>query len=80
MNYIRPSKSEKTIKIDRIWVLRVFLIILGSILIARLFYLQIIQHDNYQAKALAEHTKRFQIPAERGLIKMSDGAGYSPVV
>ena len=75
MNY-RPQqqKPSKKSRIDRGQVLKVFLFIFGAIFVARLFYVQIIRHDFYSAQALAEHTKKYEIPAPRGLIKVQDGS------
>lgn len=46
---------------------------LGAIFIVRLFQLQIISHSYYEAEALKEHTTKFTISAERGLIYAKDG-------
>lgn len=50
-------------------------IVLGlmAIFVARLFYLQVIQHDYYVAKANAEQIRRDTIPATRGEIFAMDG-------
>jgi len=79
MNYMQ-SQQKKQVKIDRVQILRVLLVVVGAILIARLFYVQIIRHDHYQAQALAEHIKKFEINAPRGLIYMQDGNNTVPVV
>lgn len=77
----RSHKKEAGIgKVNRVAVLRYFLLFIGIILIGRLFYIQIIKHEHYQAKALAEHIKKFEIIAPRGLIKMQDGNNMVPVV
>jgi cell division protein FtsI/penicillin-binding protein 2 len=47
---------------------------IGAIYIVRLFVLQIIQNDYYEAEALNEHMAKFSIPATRGLIYAKDGA------
>jgi len=65
---------------NRVAILRGLLIVIGVILIGRLFYIQIIRHEHYQAQALAEHIKKFEINAPRGLIKMQDGSNVVPVV
>lgn len=43
------------------------------IIVARLFYLQVIQHDYYVALATEEQVKQLVIPADRGLIYAKDG-------
>ncbi len=50
---------------------------LMAIFIARLFYLQIIKHDEYVALANQEQLKRLVIPAKRGEIFALDG--HAPV-
>jgi cell division protein FtsI/penicillin-binding protein 2 len=50
------------------------------VLIGKLFYIQIIKHEHYQAKALAEHIKKFEISAPRGIISIQDGDNLVPVV
>jgi cell division protein FtsI/penicillin-binding protein 2 len=62
-------------------ILLVLMGLLGAIFVARLFYLQVVQHDYYQLEANKEHTSKFTIPARRGLIYARDGkANYAPLV
>lgn len=70
---------DKSSKFNRIQLIRVLLIVAGCLLIARLFYVQIIKHEFYQAKALAEHIKKFEISAPRGIIKFQDGQNTVPI-
>lgn len=81
MNY-RPQQQKqiKTSRIDRGQFLKIGLFIFGAIFISRLFYVQIIRHDFYSAQALAEHTKKYEIPAPRGLIKVQDGTRTTSLV
>lgn len=54
---------------------------LGIVFIARLFFLQVLQHDYYRAQAELEHTTKFSIPASRGLIYAHDGTDkFAPLV
>lgn len=80
MHYSTDYQTVKKAKINHVQVLRVFLVLIGAVLIGRLFYIQIIKHDYYEAQALAEHTKKFEINAPRGLIYMEDGTETVPVV
>lgn len=81
MNYVKPKQGPaKNNHIDRIAILRIALIIIGAILIGRLFYIQIIRHDYYKAQALAEHIKKFEIAAPRGIIRLTDGVSSVPIV
>ena len=54
-------------------VLGGLLLIVMALFIARLFYLQIIKHNDYVAQATAEQVKPLTIPAKRGLIYALDG-------
>ncbi len=81
----RPNRElnlEKSIRLkDRTPILIGVLVVLGYFFAARLFYLQIINHDNYRAAATAdEQYKKFSIPAERGNISLRQGDATLPVV
>ena len=80
MNYTKPRQQNIKQSFNRVNVLRVFVIIIGAILISRLFYVQIIRHEHYQAQALAEHIKKFEISAPRGIVSLSDGNSSVPIV
>jgi cell division protein FtsI/penicillin-binding protein 2 len=80
MNYPNRYQTIPKTRVNHVQVLRVILIMAGVLLVGRLFYIQIIRHDYYQAQALAEHTKKFEISAPRGEIKMMDGTGTVAVV
>ena len=81
MNYrSQQQKVPVPKRIDRTQLLKVFLFVFGAIFVGRLFYVQIIRHDYYAAQALAEHTKKYEIPAPRGLIKVQDGSSTSILV
>ncbi|MGH7196288.1 MAG: peptidoglycan D,D-transpeptidase FtsI family protein [Candidatus Saccharimonadales bacterium] len=55
--------------------------LIGAIFVVRLFYLQVIQHEYYEAEALKEHVSKFTIPAKRGLIYAHDGTDkFAPLV
>jgi cell division protein FtsI (penicillin-binding protein 3) len=51
-----------------------------AIFVARLFYLQIIKHDEYTAQAAAEQVKPLTIPAKRGLVYAMDGENPVQIV
>lgn len=58
---------------SRSLILGGLLLVMMAIFVARLFYLQIIKHDDYVAQAMAEQVKPLTIPAKRGLIYAMDG-------
>lgn len=58
------------------WRLRtIFIIIVGGILLVmgRLFYLQVLQHDQYRSLAAEEHWRTEVVPAHRGTILDAKG-------
>ncbi len=57
-----------------------FLAICGLLFGVRLFYLQVLRHDYYETQAVAEHQKKFVLPAKRGLIYAHDRTGITPLV
>lgn len=60
--------------------LRYIVFAIGFILVVRLFYVQVIRHDYYNSRAIAEQQKKFTIPAERGGIYFRDGDSIVPGV
>lgn len=58
---------------SRLYFLFVFFIILGTIVIGRLFFLQIKEHSKYRKMADAQHIREEVIYAKRGKIFFSDG-------
>ncbi len=58
---------------SRSLVLGGLLLVMMALFVVRLFYLQIIKHDDYVAQATAEQVKPLTIPAKRGLIYAMDG-------
>lgn len=60
--------------------LRLCLGLAVAVIIGRLFVIQILEHDLWEEKALAQQTLQNVIPAKRGEIYMMDGSEPSPVV
>jgi len=58
---------------NRSRILAVAILLIATIFIGRLFYLQVIQHDYYVELAAAEQQSRFVIPASRGTIYAKNG-------
>ncbi len=57
----------------------ILLVVLSSILIVRLAQLQLFQHSKYQSQATIEHTRKYEVPARRGELYLSDGTSRSPL-
>lgn len=74
------SSIKKINSLSRIRILYVFLIIIGSVFIVRLFYLQVIKHSYYQQAAYSDQLKEYQIPAQRGMIEADSGGQIVPIV
>jgi len=56
------------------------MVVVLAVFIVRLFYIQIIHHGRYQAAALSDQLKQYQIPATRGIIKAHNGDHQLPIV
>ena len=65
---------------DRIKILRNIVLISFAIIATRLFFIQIIEHDSWVAKANEQHTLLETITAKRGNIYMMDKGEPAPVV
>ncbi len=63
--------------------LRIIYIVIVLVMVVfglRLFYLQVIRHDYYEAQARASQLKQYELPAERGEIYAFDGGEMVPLV
>lgn len=65
---------------NRYRFLRTVLLLVMAVIIVKLFTIQIVEHDEWSAKAAAQQTLQNVLPAKRGEIYMMDGAEPSPVV
>lgn len=64
----------------RLYVWYGILIFILVIIVARLFYLQIIRHDHYRQAAYADQLKEYSIAPERGTIEASENNSLVPIV
>jgi len=70
---MRGNKTLGTGRVDRrIYAVQVFFIFLAAVVIARLLYLQIFQHDFYAALASDQYDFYEELVAKRGSIFVSD--------
>jgi cell division protein FtsI/penicillin-binding protein 2 len=76
----KQAKSPKKSSSNRADTMKVAVFVIGLILTARLFHLQVIRHSHYDALAISEHQKKFTIPATRGTLYFRDGDGTVPAV
>ncbi len=85
-NYQIKSQTSKNIATktnsngNRAINMQLVVFAIGLVLTVRLFYLQIIKHGHYNNLAIAEHQKKFTIPASRGTLYFRDGEGVVPAV
>jgi cell division protein FtsI (penicillin-binding protein 3) len=78
---MRPTDSRAAMSTSmriRFWY--ALLLLLFSIFIIRLFYLQVIRHDYYQKAALVGQLKQYELPAARGVISAHNGTQLIPLV
>lgn len=73
----RPIKSTANRRINIFYAV---LILVIGVIIARLFYLQIIKHDYYRQAALSDQLREYDIAADRGVVKAHEGAKIVPFV
>src|SRR5664279_1131991 len=84
------QKHERPIKVTimashvrfspRVRLLAVSLLAIGGLFVVRLFYLQIVEHDFYTKKALAEQVNQYTLFPTRGVIYAKDGTANVPLV
>jgi cell division protein FtsI/penicillin-binding protein 2 len=65
---------------SRIKILYTTILVICLVFTARLFYIQVIKYSYYQAQAQENQLKRYEIPAERGVIYAQDGSEIVPLV
>jgi len=66
----------------RIRVVKAFILLVGLVFAWRLFDLQVLQHENFEIQAKAQHEKRSVLPARRGKIlvrKHRNGEELTPL-
>ncbi len=64
--------KKKTQKTERIYILMFFSFLVFSVIIGRLFQLQIIRHSDYETAAKDQHFGAIELPAKRGDIYVKD--------
>ncbi|GAC1387102.1 MAG: penicillin-binding protein [Candidatus Saccharimonadales bacterium] len=77
---MQQSVHQSLSALQRVRLWYAFLIVIASVFVVRLFYLQIIKHDYYQKAAFRSQLKQYEIPAERGTIIAHSGDRLTPLV
>jgi len=78
MSDITQSSAAIALKRVRFWFAA--LIIILSIFIVRLFYLQIIKYNYYHQAALSDQLKQYEIAPTRGIIEAQESGQAVPIV
>ena len=73
-----PTARSKLILRTRLWY--VLLLVLSVVVLVRLFYLQVIQHEYYRTAAYTGQLREYEIPAARGVIEAYNGGEIVPIV
>ncbi len=74
------SKAENTIAAgQRTSIFYALIVVIGTIFMGRLFYLQVVKHDYYREQAAAEQRRSYEIAANRGAIYALDGQEHTPL-
>lgn len=80
---MRPQRRETSrisfsnLRFDIWYGLLIFVL---ATFVVRLFYIQVIEHQQYKEAALSGQLKEYEIPAERGVIEAHDGSNTIPIV
>ncbi|MDZ7744218.1 MAG: penicillin-binding protein 2 [Candidatus Saccharibacteria bacterium] len=77
---MQPSIKQLLEPVQRIRVWYVLLLLVFGLLVVRLFYIQIIQHDHYKTAAQHGQLREYEIPAERGVIEAYSNGERVPIV
>ena len=79
---MRPKATDNKVSFNiprlRLWY--GFLLVVFTIFLVRLFYLQVIRHEYYQGVALSGQLKEYDIQPQRGVIVAQDGNQEVPIV
>jgi cell division protein FtsI/penicillin-binding protein 2 len=75
----QPSSSGVSAN-QRLYIWYGLLVLVGIVIIFRLFYLQVIRHDYYRQQALNDQLKEYSITPERGIIEAQNAGTEVPIV
>jgi len=76
----RNNHSESELKNNRLYYLIAIIFLIFGAMLVKLYYLQIIEHDKYLAKADQQHNTYSELKAKRGKIYLeSQDASFYPI-
>jgi cell division protein FtsI/penicillin-binding protein 2 len=74
------GNTEQHSPILRIRFIYSIVVLVAAAFVIQLFNMQVVHYDDFKAAASNEQTKRYEIPATRGLIYAEQGGGIVPIV
>lgn len=77
---MNPTPATKFSPVQRARALFALLILIFSVFVIRLFYLQVIRYDYYKNVALSAQLKQYTVQAPRGIIEAHMGDATVPLV
>lgn len=63
----------------RLYAIATILIVLWSVALGRLFYVQAVKGKDYAQKATEQQSRKFEIPSTRGLVYIKEAQGLVPI-
>ncbi|MDQ5943444.1 MAG: hypothetical protein QG675_212 [Patescibacteria group bacterium] len=63
----------------RLYTLGILFILFWLLVVGRLVYIQVFQAKNYAAKASIQQSRKFEIPAQRGIVYIKDSQDLYPI-
>lgn len=63
----------------RLYTLGILFILSWLLVVGRLIYIQVFQAKNYAAKASIQQSRKFEIPAQRGIVYIKDSQDLYPI-
>ena len=70
---LKDTRREKSLVASRIYAAGLIMLLLGLMLLGRIFYLQVIKHEHYTTLSQRNRVKILPLPPIRGLIFSRDG-------
>ena len=70
---LKDTRREKSLVASRIYAAGLIMLLLGLMLLGRIFYLQVIKHEHYTTLSQHNRVKILPLPPIRGLIFSRDG-------
>ncbi len=76
---MQPRRTSPGLSNARLWWLAGIFVIPLAAIVWRLVYIQVLKSGDYQAKATAQQSRQFEVPAQRGEIYLEDNGELYPI-